>query len=54
MMLADRGTDANQADRWANDLQDGTLQGLAAMKVFLKTAGTMGPRNLSSGPLRHA
>ena len=40
-MIADRGREArnhDQAERWADDLQDGTLQGLAAMRVLLTTA----------------
>ena len=37
-MLTDRGQETGQAERWADDLQDGTLQGLAAMRVMLMTA----------------
>ncbi len=37
-MLTDRGQDQDPAGRWADDLQEGTLQGLAAMKVLLMTA----------------
>lgn len=37
-MLTDRGQETDPAERWADDLQDGTLQGLAAMKVLLETA----------------
>ena len=41
-MLTDRGHEAGEAGRWADDLQDGTLQGLAAMKVLLETARHQG------------
>lgn len=46
-MSADRGKEANLARRWADDLQDGTLQGLAAMRVLLTVARTEGsPQSL--------
>ncbi len=37
-MLAQREQETDQAERWADDLQDGTLQGLAAMKLLLEAA----------------
>jgi len=37
-MLTDRGHATGKADRWADDLQDGALQGLAAMRVLLTAA----------------
>ncbi len=37
-MHGNRGNETDQAERWADDLQDGTLQGLAAMRVVLKAA----------------
>ena len=37
-MRTDRGQETSQAGRWADDLQDGTLQGLAAMKLLLEAA----------------